>query len=177
MYLVCRLYRKGKIVYESKKEKNTQQVPEWRRPFGCAVLLLDESVTSKVQNKESEFTVPVYASSQENNFGILHDRTPTYSAMKLTLNSVIIKKGVGIHEVPRAKGICIGLTLYNGDYKQVLQDVPEIREVAVTNRLGFSEVILPGTTRNDFFLILDEGDFTQDKTTKANNIEVDIQVS
>jgi len=137
LYLVCRLIRKGKLQYEAKKDKKEQA--EFRRPFGCSVLQLDESILSKIVGKEGEFTVPIYAPVDEAQFPVLHD--------------LIIKKSPSIQEVPRAKGICIGLTLYQnqGEHKQLIQDFPELKDFAATGRVGF-DLIFPGMNRNDFYI-------------------------
>jgi hypothetical protein len=82
----------------------------------------------------------------------------------------------GIQEVPRAKGLVIGLTGYSGDIKQILQDNQILKEISVTNRFGFPEVILPGVNRNDFYVTLEEGEFSQERKTSAKNLEVTAQV-
>ena len=71
VYLVCRLTRRGKLIFENKKEKTN----EFRRPFGCAVLNLDDEMLTKIAEQEQEFTLPIYTSAQENQFAHLHDST------------------------------------------------------------------------------------------------------
>ncbi len=91
---------------------------------------------------------------------------------------MVIKKSLQhLQEVPRAKGIVIGLTGFTGDFKSVLQDNPPLKEIAVTNRFGFPEVILPGINRNDFYITVEEGEFSQDRKTSAKNVEVTVQVA
>lgn len=77
-----------------------------------------------------------------------------------------------IQEVPRAKGLCIGLTLFIGEHKQILQENTAVQGITVTNRIGFPEVNMPGFSRHDFYLTLEEGDFSQDR----KNIEVTLHV-
>ncbi len=69
------MIRKGKLVYESKKDKKNQ--PETRRPFGFAVMCLEDQLLAKIAGgKEVEFTMaPIYSTIQESLFATLHDRT------------------------------------------------------------------------------------------------------
>jgi hypothetical protein len=69
------MIRKGKLLYESKKDKKNQV--ETRRPFGCAALCLDDQLWAKILlGKEIEFTMaPIYSTLQESQFATLHDGT------------------------------------------------------------------------------------------------------
>ena len=160
--IVYRLIRKGKLVYESKKDKKNQL--EFRRPFGCAVLPIDDPLIAKTSNKETEITVsPIFTSSQEINFANLQDS--------------INKKTGNFQEIQRAKGIVVGLTLYQGELKQVLQQHSTImKEVPLTQRLRLPEIIPEGTSRNDIYFTIESGEFSQERKTSAKNVEISVSV-
>jgi hypothetical protein len=160
--LVYRLIRKGKLVFESKKDKKNQL--EFRRPFGCAVLPIDDQLIAKISNKETEITVsPIYSSSQEINFATLHES--------------ILKKTGNAQEIQRAKGIVVGLTLFHGELKQVQQDRQSIlKDVPLTQRLRLSESNTAGTYRNELYFMVESGDFHQERKTSAKNVEISVQL-
>lgn len=70
LYLVCRLLRRGKLLYENKKEK---KAGEYRRPFGGSLLYLDDEKLMQISAKETEFTLPVYSPLQEHQFSNIHE--------------------------------------------------------------------------------------------------------
>jgi len=51
-----------------------------------------------------------------------------------------------------------------------------LKDIAVTPKLGFPDVILPGFMRNVLYLTLMTGDFQQGRKTSAKNIEVIVSV-
>ncbi|EGC38812.1 hypothetical protein DICPUDRAFT_27977 [Dictyostelium purpureum] len=156
LYLVVRLIRKGKMLADSNKKAG---IIHYRRPFGVSVLrLTDDKLTA---GKEIESIMTIYTSTQETSFSLLHE--------------VAIKNPSSLQTVPKAKGICVALTLLPGDLKSVLRENPEL-VVQKTNRLGFPEVIFPGAIRNDIFITLESGEYSQDRKTSAKNVEVLVQV-
>lgn len=90
---------------------------------------------------------------------------------------MIIKKNTtNIQLVPRAKGICLGLTFFTGNYYQLVEKFTKIlKNIHVTPRLGFIDIIVPGVIRNDFYITLEEGIFSLEKKSSVN-IEITIQV-
>lgn len=78
-----------------------------------------------------------------------------------------------IQEVPRAKGICVGMKLFTADPKLISEN-PDLKEISWTTKTGFPEVFLPGIERHDFYLTLEDGDFSSDK--KGPNIEITAQL-
>lgn len=85
----------------------------------------------------------------------------------------------GIQEVPRAKGICIGLkTITAPDIKQYLNDDKEkdLKSISITPRFSLQDCMTPTTSRNDIFITILEGEFTQDRKTSAKNCEITVQV-
>lgn len=85
---------------------------------------------------------------------------------------IIRKNSQAYQPVPLAKGICVGLGILHGDLNNLQSTISELKTITITNRLGFPDVIAPGIHRNDLYLTLEEGEFSQDK----KNIEVSIQV-
>ncbi len=79
-----------------------------------------------------------------------------------------------IQPVPLAKGICIGLQLFSGDHSALISEQPPYKDISVTQRLTFGDIFLPGMQRNDFYLTLEEGDFSQEASAKS--LEVIVQV-
>ena len=88
----------------------------------------------------------------------------------------------GIQEVPRAKGICIGLkTITTVDIKQHLASLSDdkdkdLKAISITPRFSLQDCMTPTTSRNDIFITVLEGEFTQDRKTSAKNCEVTVQV-
>lgn len=78
-------------------------------------------------------------------------------------------------EVPRAKGVCIGLTLYAGEYQTLVKD-PALSDIWLTHKLGMPEIILPGFSRNELFIQVEGGEFSQERKTAAKNVEVVMQL-
>uniref|UniRef100_A0A668SPB4 Dedicator of cytokinesis 3 n=1 Tax=Oreochromis aureus TaxID=47969 RepID=A0A668SPB4_OREAU len=75
-------------------------------------------------------------------------------------------------------GLIISLQLLRGDMEQVRRENPLIfsRGVAITRKLGFPDVIMPGDIRNDLYLTLERGDFERGGKSVQKNIEVTIYV-
>ncbi|GAM25576.1 hypothetical protein SAMD00019534_087510 [Acytostelium subglobosum LB1] len=155
IYLVCRLIRKGKMLTDSSKKAGPIL---YRRPFGCAVLRIEDNIAA---GKETEHTIPIYTTNQESNFSNIHE--------------MIIKNPANMPQVPKAKGVCVGLTLLPGELSQVIKENPVLEEVALTNKLGFPEVIYPGDTRNDLYFTIESGEYSQDRKTSAKNVEIVVQ--
>uniref|UniRef100_A0A4W6G1J5 Dedicator of cytokinesis 3 n=1 Tax=Lates calcarifer TaxID=8187 RepID=A0A4W6G1J5_LATCA len=75
-------------------------------------------------------------------------------------------------------GLIISLQLLRGDMEQVRRENPLIfsRGVAITRKLGFPDVIMPGDIRNDLYLTLERGDFERGGKSVQKNIEVTVYV-
>uniref|UniRef100_A0A672QAL3 Dedicator of cytokinesis 3 n=1 Tax=Sinocyclocheilus grahami TaxID=75366 RepID=A0A672QAL3_SINGR len=74
--------------------------------------------------------------------------------------------------------LIISLQLLRGDMEQVRRENPIIfnRGVAITRKLGFPDVIMPGDIRNDLYLTLERGDFERGGKSVQKNIEVTMYV-
>jgi len=162
LYLVCRVFRKGKLVVDSRKNPLTA----FRRPFGAGVMFVGDILREKViDEEEKEFIIPIY-SCNESDFHLLDD----YIIKKQTTK--FSNSGSNPNE------ICIGLRILQGDFEKVLDENHLLKkaQVAVTRRLGFSDVIMPGDIRNDFYVTIAHADFERGGKTAQRNVEVTMSV-
>uniref|UniRef100_A0A8C6NQL1 Dedicator of cytokinesis 3 n=1 Tax=Nothobranchius furzeri TaxID=105023 RepID=A0A8C6NQL1_NOTFU len=91
----------------------------------------------------------------------------------------IIRKSSNKYTAPSINyGLIISLQLLRGDIEQVRRENPLIfsRGVAITRKLGFPDVIMPGDIRNDLYLTLERGDFERGGKSVQKNIEVAMYV-
>ncbi|KAM7401548.1 hypothetical protein PAMP_016855 [Pampus punctatissimus] len=91
----------------------------------------------------------------------------------------IIRKSSTKYTAPSTNyGLIISLQLLRGDMEQVRRENPLIfsRGVAITRKLGFPDVIMPGDIRNDLYLTLERGDFERGGKSVQKNIEVTVYV-
>ncbi|KAL6049018.1 hypothetical protein STEG23_030657, partial [Scotinomys teguina] len=91
----------------------------------------------------------------------------------------IIRKSSTKYSAPSAShGLIISLQLFRGDMEQIRRENPMIfnRGLAITRKLGFPDVIMPGDIRNDLYLTLEKGDFERGGKSVQKNIEVTMYV-
>ncbi|RXM95724.1 Dedicator of cytokinesis protein 3, partial [Acipenser ruthenus] len=91
----------------------------------------------------------------------------------------IIRKSSTKYTAPSTNyGLIISLQLLRGEMELIRRENPMIfnRGVAVTRKLGFPDVIMPGDIRNDLYLILERGDFERGGKSVQKNIEVTVYV-
>uniref|UniRef100_A0A671RL40 Dedicator of cytokinesis 3 n=1 Tax=Sinocyclocheilus anshuiensis TaxID=1608454 RepID=A0A671RL40_9TELE len=124
---------------------------QYRRPYGCAVLAM--TVTG----------------SRHRDLNKIVTEMQSLWYMKLS------------HISPNSSscaGLIISLQLLRGDMEQVRRENPMIfnRGVAITRKLGFPDVIMPGDIRNDLYLTLERGDFERGGKSVQKNIEVTMYV-
>ncbi|KAK2187560.1 hypothetical protein NP493_162g07017 [Ridgeia piscesae] len=159
-YLVAHIYRLGSLrETESKKTPTTM----YRRPYGCAVLSLREILqTNQEQTEEArEFHMKVYCCG-ETDFPQLHESLVKKQNAKFSLSSN-----------QSSSGLMVALRLLHGDIEQARKKQPILlRGITVVQKLGFSDIIMPGDMRNDLYLTLTRGDFEKGAKTAAKNIEV-----
>lgn len=83
---------------------------------------------------------------------------------------MIIKK-TGIQEVPRAKGICVGLWIVR---PAQLEASAELQKVERINRATPESLMLEN--KNDIYVTFLESEVNQDRKTSAKNVEAILQV-
>ncbi|XP_021925130.1 dedicator of cytokinesis protein 3 isoform X3 [Zootermopsis nevadensis] len=177
MWLVAHVMRMGRMLYSDSSKKSSgsssHSVPAhqlFKRPHGCAVLnindiLLNKDLLPGGSNDEREFTFKVYQ-GEEKDFHQLHE--------------LIIKKQSNKYNPLSGQpnyGIVISLKVLHGELLQVREENPLIfKNISLTKKLGFSDVIMPGDVRNDLYLTLEKGEFERGGKSTGKNIEVTILV-
>uniref|UniRef100_A0A672QAX0 Dedicator of cytokinesis 3 n=2 Tax=Sinocyclocheilus grahami TaxID=75366 RepID=A0A672QAX0_SINGR len=156
--------REGRMLLNDSK-KGPPQV-QYRRPYGCAVLAMSDVLqTISELKEEKDFVLKVYTCNNENEWYQIHENIIRKSSTKYTAPSTNY-------------GLIISLQLLRGDMEQVRRENPIIfnRGVAITRKLGFPDVIMPGDIRNDLYLTLERGDFERGGKSVQKNIEVTMYV-
>ncbi|PSN57625.1 hypothetical protein C0J52_00521 [Blattella germanica] len=177
MWLVAHVMRMGRMLYSDSTKKSSSSsshiVPPhqlFKRPHGCAVLNINDVLLNKdsppgTTNDEREFTFKVYQ-GEEKDFHQLHE--------------LIIKKQSSKYNPLSGQpnyGIVISLKMLHGELPQVREENPLLfKNISLTKKLGFSDVIMPGDVRNDLYLTLEKGEFERGGKSTGKNIEVTILV-
>uniref|UniRef100_A0A8C7F8D9 Dedicator of cytokinesis 3 n=1 Tax=Oncorhynchus kisutch TaxID=8019 RepID=A0A8C7F8D9_ONCKI len=139
---------------------------QYRRPYGCAVLAMSDVLqTISELKEEKDFVLKVYTCNNENEWYQIHENIIRKSSTKYTAPSTNY-------------GLIISLQLLRGEMEQIRRENPMIfnRGVALTRKLGFPDVIMPGDIRNDLYLTLERGDFERGGKSVQKNIEVSVYV-
>uniref|UniRef100_A0A8C6LEW6 Dedicator of cytokinesis 3 n=1 Tax=Nothobranchius furzeri TaxID=105023 RepID=A0A8C6LEW6_NOTFU len=164
LYIVSQVIRTGRMLLNDSK-KGPPHV-QYRRPYGCAVLAMSDvlQIISELK-EEKDFVLKVYTCNNENEWYQIHENIIRKSSNKYTAPSINY-------------GLIISLQLLRGDIEQVRRENPLIfsRGVAITRKLGFPDVIMPGDIRNDLYLTLERGDFERGGKSVQKNIEVAMYV-
>uniref|UniRef100_M4A6E5 Dedicator of cytokinesis 3 n=1 Tax=Xiphophorus maculatus TaxID=8083 RepID=M4A6E5_XIPMA len=164
LYIVSQVIRTGRMLLNDSK-KGPPHV-QYRRPHGCAVLAMSDvlQIISELK-EEKDFVLKVYTCNNENEWYQIHENIIRKSSTKYTAPSTNY-------------GLIISLQLLRGDMEQVRRENPLIfsRGVAITRKLGFPDVIMPGDIRNDLYLTLERGDFERGGKSVQKNIEVTMYV-
>ncbi|XP_046396689.1 dedicator of cytokinesis protein 3 [Ischnura elegans] len=164
----------------------------FKRPLGCAVLNIGEMLAAHTPSnhnstgslssswvssapslpsssswsaEEREFTFRVHT-CEEKDFHQLHD--------------LLIRKQGGKYNPLSGQpnyGIVVSLRMLHGELAQVQGENPLLfKNVSLTRKLGFSDVIMPGDVRNDLYLTLERGEFERGGKSTGKNIEVTVLV-
>ncbi|CAB1435244.1 unnamed protein product [Pleuronectes platessa] len=164
LYIVSQVIRTGRMLLNDSK-KGPPHV-QYRRPYGCAVLAMSDVLqTISELKEEKDFVLKVYTCNNENEWYQIHENIIRKSSTKYTAPSTNY-------------GLIISLQLLRGDMEQVRRENPLIfsRGAAITRKLGFPDVIMPGDIRNDLYLTLERGDFERGGKSVQKNIEVTVFV-
>ncbi|XP_046744108.1 dedicator of cytokinesis protein 3 isoform X1 [Diprion similis] len=158
LYMVAHVMRCGRMLY-SDSGKNKACSTVYRRPHGVAVLCLAEATQD--HSEESEMTFKVYQ-GEEKEFHQLHEQI------------IRNNKCSPLTGQPNY-GIVASLRVLHGELSQVREEHPLLfKNICLTKKLGFSDVIMPGDVRNDLYLKLERGEFERGGKSTAKNIEVTI---
>uniref|UniRef100_A0A3B4D5M2 Dedicator of cytokinesis 3 n=1 Tax=Pygocentrus nattereri TaxID=42514 RepID=A0A3B4D5M2_PYGNA len=164
LYIIAQVIRTGRMLLNDSK-KGPPHV-HYRRPYGCAVLAMSDVLqTISELKEEKDFVLKVYTCNNENEWYQIHENIIRKSSTKYTAPSTNY-------------GLIISLQLLRGEMEQVRRENPMIfnRCVAITRKLGFPDVIMPGDIRNDLYLTLERGDFERGGKSVQKNIEVTVYV-
>jgi len=196
-YLLCRLVRRGRLVYEGKGAESGggggglgggggssmmsssglsgpgmasmagqagsssgggDERVGYRRPFGFAVMPLGRRLTAE----PADTTLQIYAPTHENYF---------YDMPELVL------KKRDVAEVARAKGLVVALRRLDCSYEEACARLgDELSGVPCTRAPSLPSVILPGTVRDDLYVLVDSAEISQDRKRTAKNVEVEMSV-
>uniref|UniRef100_A0A2K6GIU3 Dedicator of cytokinesis 3 n=1 Tax=Propithecus coquereli TaxID=379532 RepID=A0A2K6GIU3_PROCO len=164
LYIVAHVIRIGRMLLNDSKKGPAHL--HYRRPYGCAVLSILDVLQSLTELKEEkDFVLKVYTCNNESEWSQIHEN--------------IIRKSSAKYSAPSAShGLIIALQLLRGDMEQIRRENPMIfnRGLAITRKLGFPDVIMPGDIRNDLYLTLEKGDFERGGKSVQKNIEVTMYV-
>ncbi|KAF4516778.1 hypothetical protein B566_EDAN004617 [Ephemera danica] len=176
--LVAHVLRVGRMLAsESVKQKGGAH--HYRRPHGVAVLNISEVLqrerlsehnqnqqqhTAAPQDLEQEFTFKVFQ-CEERDFHVLHE-------------FIIRKQSNKYNPLSGGQpnlGIDVSLRLLHGELPQVREEHALLfKNVSLTRKLGFPDVIMPGDVRNDLYLSLEKGEFERGGKSTGKNIEVNV---
>nr|XP_033781897.1 dedicator of cytokinesis protein 3 isoform X1 [Geotrypetes seraphini] len=164
LYIIAHVIRIGRMLLNDCKKGSPHL--HYRRPYGCAVLSLMDVLQSISELKEEkDFVLKVYTCNNENEWYQVHEN--------------IIRKSSTKYTAPSSNyGLIVSLQLFRGDLEVIRRENPMTfnRGMAVTRKLGFPDVIMPGDIRNDLYLTLERGEFERGGKSVQKNIEVTMYV-
>ncbi|XP_062855261.1 dedicator of cytokinesis protein 3-like [Trichomycterus rosablanca] len=164
LYIVAHAIRTGRMFLNDSK-KGPSHV-QYRRPYGCATLAMSDFFNSITDPKEEkDFVLKLYICNSESEWYQIHE-------------SIIRKSSTKYSAPSTSYGLIVSLQLFRGDLDALQRDNHMIfnRGVAITRKLGFPDVILPGDCRNDMYLTLERGEFERGGKSVQKNIEVTVYV-
>uniref|UniRef100_A0A3Q2XU00 Dedicator of cytokinesis 3 n=1 Tax=Hippocampus comes TaxID=109280 RepID=A0A3Q2XU00_HIPCM len=164
LYIVAHVMRTGRMLLNDSKKGPPHVM--YRRPYGCAVLAMSDVFHTITDLKEEkDFVLKVYTCNNENEWYQVHEN--------------IIRKSNTKYSAPSTNyGLIISLQLLRGELEQIRRENQAVfnRALALTRKLGFPDVIMPGDIRNDLYLTLERGEFERGGKSVQKNIEVTLYV-
>ncbi|XP_061903202.1 dedicator of cytokinesis protein 3-like isoform X3 [Entelurus aequoreus] len=164
LYIISQVIRTGRMLLNDSK-KGPPHI-RYRRPYGCAVLAMSDVLqTISELREEKDFVLKVYICNNENEWHQIHEN--------------IIRKSSTKYSAPGNNyGLIISLQLLRGDLENLRRENKAMLSggMAMTRKLGFPDVIMPGDVRNDLYLTLERGDFERGGKSVQKNIEVGVFV-
>ncbi|KAF7990611.1 hypothetical protein HCN44_000416 [Aphidius gifuensis] len=185
VYLVCYVIRIGGMdMKDSDPRRSSIQnnpklktsVENMRRPFGVAAMDVSVYITGKLEaDIEHHHFIPFLQCCEKENLDgtlrriLAQKENGTLRNLNTSPNSMMAGGG---------QGLWVSLKLFKGDIKQVREEYPHLvlGNVAISRKMGFPEVILPGDVRNDLYLRLSHGDFSKSSKSTDKNVEVTVKV-
>ena len=146
---------------------NTNNSELLRRPCGIACMDVTEYLSGRLEtDEEKQHFVPFISCSDRD-------------SLDTTLRRLILSGREISHKEHKNQGLWVSLRLLHGDLKQVSEEHPalvQVASVAVSRKLGFPEIILPGDVRHDLYLTLSSGEFSRGSKSADKNVEVTVRV-
>eukprot|EP01080_Neovahlkampfia_damariscottae_P003579 gene3579-6314_t len=183
LYLLCRIYRIGKMVQEKKSKKTKEDEPfPTKRPIGVGLYELSAAVVGSLeQGSTIDGKMQVYGCKDESTFYKLPQTL-------LDLYKIELRKSVGLQELPNypvdqekfPSQIDFDFTLYEDKFEDVISKIGIVTTCQLKN---FTEVIQPSFYRNDIYITLEDvslkgatdGGFFK-KDTYSRNLMVKVKV-
>lgn len=134
------------------QNENRSKTDNYRRPYGVGVLPLNDysNFDHSLEPEEKEHSFKLYT-CDEKEFHQLHEAIIRKSNTKYSL----INGSAG-----QNCNLVVSLKLINGGLAQAKAEQPQLYQgIAITKKMGFPDVIMPGDFRNDLFLSLVSGEF------------------
>ncbi|XP_037792049.1 dedicator of cytokinesis protein 4-like [Penaeus monodon] len=160
LYIVAHVVRVGRMLFSESVKKTSSHC--YRRPHGVALFRLSQSVLQGSEG-EVELTGKLFT-SDEKDFWQLHE--------------LVLKKQSNKYSIlsnNASYGLVVSVKVVHGELEQATKENPLLlKNVCVTKKLGFSDVIMPGDVRNDLYVTLNNGDFEKGGKTVGKNIEVTV---
>ncbi|XP_043283024.1 dedicator of cytokinesis protein 3 isoform X2 [Venturia canescens] len=156
LHIIAHVMRCGRMQY-SDSGRNKAGSVVYRRPHGVGVLPLADAAQEHAEELEMTFKV---FQGEEKEFHQLHEQI------------IRNNKCSPLPGQPNY-GIVVSLRVLHGELCQVREENPLLfKNICLTRKLGFSDVIMPGDVRNDLFLRLERGEFERGGKSTGKNIEV-----
>nr|XP_023666077.1 dedicator of cytokinesis protein 4 isoform X2 [Paramormyrops kingsleyae] len=159
VYIVVHIIRIGRMGAGEKKNVSSAQ---YRRPFGCAVVSVADLLTADIKD---DHLLKVYTCNTETEWYQIHEN--------------IIRKVNSRYNLSGSNaGLAVSLQLLHGDMEQIRREYMALftRGIAITKKLGFSDIIMPGEMRNDLYVTLERGEFEKGGKSVARNVEITVCV-
>lgn len=160
VFLVIQVVRVG--VMDPNDVNDKKQTRGLRRPFGVAALEITDILQGlKECTEDMQTFIPFQQPSGE-------------EFMDSLIRKVVSAKDIN----HKGQGLWVSMKILMGDLKQAREEHPHLVTVAtaISRKMGFPEVILPGDVRNDIYITIKQGEFTRGSKTADKNVEVNVMV-
>ncbi|XP_065212165.1 dedicator of cytokinesis protein 3 isoform X2 [Planococcus citri] len=180
LFMVAHVMRIGKMLHSESSKKLSATLTSssqyngciFKRPFGVGILNIGAELLPSANNatscEEKEYSFKVYQ-CEDKEFYQLHEYIIRKQTSKYSPLSAQQHYG--------ATGIDISLKLLDGSFTKVEEENPLLfKNVSLTRKMGYPDVIMPGDVRNDLYITLERGEFERGGKSTGKNIEVTVLV-
>ncbi|XP_071543136.1 dedicator of cytokinesis protein 3 isoform X3 [Panulirus ornatus] len=160
LYIVAHVVRVGRMLFSESVKKLSSH--NYRRPYGVALFRLAQPVLQGSEG-EVELTGKLFTSDEKDYW---------------QLPELILKKQNNKYSIMSnnaSYGLVVSVKVVHGELEQATKENPLLlKNVCITKKLGFSDVIMPGDVRNDLYVTLNSGEFERGGKSVGKNIEVTV---